>query len=66
MKLNYQLIFSIMLSILLLILIILTAFVILQQFSPFETCVDKPDNYTIIFSGSNLTCGELRAINTTI
>ncbi len=44
----------------------ITTILILNRISyPFKTCEGQEDNYTINF-GKNMTCGEVRAINTSI
>lgn len=50
------------------VIIIITAccVLILNQFSPFKQCETKDDNYIIQFGKDYFTCGELRALNTTI
>lgn len=46
-------------------ILIFCTLVILNQYSPFKQCENKPDNYTFIFQDHVYNCGELKAVNTT-
>lgn len=63
---QYSTFWDIVLMILVLCLIALTLVFMLNQFSPFKECEDKLDNYIVKLGNKNYTCGELKAINTSI
>ena len=53
--------------IIVLMIISFVALLILNEYSPFKLCEDKPDNYTVSFDeNSYITCGELKAVNTSL
>ena len=58
-------IIDIIIFIVVLIIIIGITLLVLNKFSPSERCEDKPDNYIVSLGGSEISCGELNAINTT-
>lgn len=67
MKINLQkLALDILLSAIVIIILISCCILILNQFSPFKECETKDDNYVIQLGKNYFTCGELKAINTTI
>ena len=57
---------SILLFCIVLIIIICCIILVLNQFSPFKECENHNDSYMIEFGKKWFTCGELRAINTSI
>lgn len=57
---------SILLFCIVLIIIIFCICLVLNQFSPFNQCQNKTDNYLVKLGRDYFTCGELKAINTSI
>jgi branched-subunit amino acid transport protein AzlD len=57
---------SIILFCVVLIIITCSIILVLNQFSPFKECENHNDSYMIEFGKKWFTCGELRAINTSI
>jgi hypothetical protein len=55
---------NLLITCLVLIIIIAVILLILNQYSPFHKCIDKPDNYFVQFGKDYISCGELRALNT--
>lgn len=69
MKINKEQIISILITIIVLFVIIGLTIMALYQISPNNLCKDKPDYYeikSIKINNNYITCGELKAINTSI
>jgi hypothetical protein len=63
---QYSTFWSIIIAILVLGVIVLCLILVISSFSPFKECEDKSDKYIVKLGNKMYTCGELRAVNTTI
>lgn len=61
-----ELILQISICLVVVILLCITSILILANMNyGFKECENHPDSYVINFYNRNITCGELRAVNTT-
>jgi len=63
---NKEIIINVFIFILVIAILIFCTLLVLNEYSPFKVCENKPDNYTFTFQDHKYNCGELKAVNTTI